>query len=325
MDLRLNEQQQELQLLARRVAADVASASSLQPLCASELSGLLVPETHGGSGAGMVEGVLLGEELGRALVPGFVVSTVLVAPQLLALIASATERDALAGGIVSGDPAATVVAEDLAWPPARQGLVWGWHRDAVVVGPGADGMHILAGRTGPGRPTADPGVMVAEVNLQDAAPRPADDSASWFIARVSVLLCALLVGQMDAALALAVDHANAREQFGVKIGTFQAVKHLCADIYVAVESSRSATYAAAAAVEEADDAGEAARAAAVAKSWCGEAAVDAVEAAIQVHGGIGFTWDLPLHRYLRAAQVVRASFLGPAAALDLVAEGTPWS
>ena len=116
-----------------------------------------------------------------------------------------------------------------------------------------------------------------------------------------------------------------REQFGAKIGSFQAIKHLCADMLVDAESSHSIAYGAAAIVAHASDVRSATRAAAVAKAWCGDAAIRVCEGAIQVHGGIGFTWEFPLHRYLRASHAARVSFMSPADALDLITRLDRWT
>jgi alkylation response protein AidB-like acyl-CoA dehydrogenase len=129
---------------------------------------------------------------------------------------------------------------------------------------------------------------------------------------------------MRATLELAVNYAREREQFGVKIGSFQAVKHLCADMLVDTESSHSIAYGAAALVAQSPDPVAAARSAACAKAWCGEAAIRVCEGAIQVHGGIGFTWESPLHLYLRAAHVLRASFMSPASALEEITRFDQW-
>jgi alkylation response protein AidB-like acyl-CoA dehydrogenase len=107
------------------------------------------------------------------------------------------------------------------------------------------------------------------------------------------------VGISAKVLDLAVEHARTREQFGRPIGVYQAVSHRIADMYVETELARSLAYWAAWCVAEATD--EAPVAAAAAKAYAGEAAVAACEAAIQVHGGIGFTWEHPLQRYYKRA------------------------
>jgi alkylation response protein AidB-like acyl-CoA dehydrogenase len=112
------------------------------------------------------------------------------------------------------------------------------------------------------------------------------------------------VGLAAKALDLAVEYAKTREQFGKPIGTYQAVSHQLADTYVETELARSLAYWAAWCVAESDEQVELACAAA--KAYCGDAAVDACERSIQVHGGIGFTWEHVLHVYYKRAQWIQA-------------------
>jgi alkylation response protein AidB-like acyl-CoA dehydrogenase len=112
-------------------------------------------------------------------------------------------------------------------------------------------------------------------------------------------LAAEAVGVAQRAMEMGVQHASEREQFGRRIGVYQAVSHRLADVFVAVEGARSLAYWAAWAVANESDDVDAAVAAA--KAAASEAAVEACEAAIQVHGGIGFTWEHPLHRFYKRA------------------------
>jgi alkylation response protein AidB-like acyl-CoA dehydrogenase len=112
------------------------------------------------------------------------------------------------------------------------------------------------------------------------------------------------VGIAAKALELAVEHAQTREQFGRKIGVYQAVSHQLADTYVETELARSLAYWAAWCVAEDDE--QAPVAVAAAKSYCGDAAVAACERSIQVHGGMGFTWEHVLHRYYKRALWIQA-------------------
>ena len=126
-------------------------------------------------------------------------------------------------------------------------------------------------------------------------------SGQWTDVRRRLLAALALeaVGVGSIAVELAVEYAKEREQFGRKIGAYQAVSHPLVDAYVAVELARSLAYWAAWAVSEHDDQGDLATAAA--KSQAAEAAVFACEKSIQAHGGIGFTWEHPLHRYYKRA------------------------
>ena len=122
--------------------------------------------------------------------------------------------------------------------------------------------------------------------------------------RLLAALAAEAVGVAQKALELGVEYVSQREQFGKKIGTYQAVSHPLADTYVETELARSLAYWAAWSVAEDDE--RAPLAAAAAKAQCAETAVAACERSIQVHGGIGFTWEHPLHRYYKRAQWIDA-------------------
>jgi alkylation response protein AidB-like acyl-CoA dehydrogenase len=120
------------------------------------------------------------------------------------------------------------------------------------------------------------------------------------MSRFLVLLSADLVGVMDAALETAVAYAATREQFGVPIATFQAIQHICADQLVSIEAARSLTEYAAWALDESND-DESRMAAQAAKAFSSRAGRSVCEAAVQVHGGVGFTWDYMAHVYLKRA------------------------
>ncbi|HKT03713.1 MAG TPA: acyl-CoA dehydrogenase family protein, partial [Rugosimonospora sp.] len=135
----------------------------------------------------------------------------------------------------------------------------------------------------------------------------ATDLARWTSLGLA-LACADLVGVMRGALRLAADYAGVRHQFGVPVGSFQAVQHRLADAYVALEGARSVARHAAWAVDALPP-GEALVAAATAKAYCARAGLAGCEAAIQVHGGIGNTWECLVHVYLRRA-LLSADLLG---------------
>jgi alkylation response protein AidB-like acyl-CoA dehydrogenase len=326
MDFRFTEEQHRLIDLAGRVAARISmpddpdDMADLTPLHETGLGAMLVPEAAGGGGATLIEGTILAEQLGRHLAPAHAVSSALLAPAALELVVSDEVRTALTARLVDGESGCVAVAGDLSWPPRDVAFGWGWAEGSFVLVPGAGGLVAWDGETPSRRRTEDPGLTVAPLAGPVEVVDMTRESAQWFLATANVVTAGLLVGHMAAALDLAVAYAKEREQFGVKIGSFQAIKHLCADMFVDLESSRSAAYGAAAIVATATGVAEAARAAAVAKAWCAEAAIRVVESSIQVHGGIGFTWECSVHRYLRAAHVMRASFMATDRALDLVGE-----
>ncbi|MES1248883.1 MAG: acyl-CoA dehydrogenase family protein [Actinomycetota bacterium] len=148
------------------------------------------------------------------------------------------------------------------------------------------GMTEIFGGAG-GTATVDPSRPLQRIDAVTETPRS------------RAALAAEAVGIAQRALDLGVEHARTRIQFGKPIGTYQAVSHQLADIYTDVELARSLAYWAAWSVAEDDE--QAAVAAAAAKAFASEAAVRACERSIQVHGGIGFTWEHPLHRYYKRA------------------------
>ena len=322
MYLQLTPEQRAFQAMARQVSTALAVELDPQVLVDTGLIGLRLPENVGGSGATAIEGVLFAEELGRALIPGHVMASALVTPAALRLMAD--KGGSLAAEIAAGRPATVAVTDELTWPPRGSGLAWGWHSDSVVLVPDGGRLAPFDGVPSETFASADLGLTMARVTCGDPDPL-LTDSDKWFLAETNVVLAGALLGHMEAALDLSVAYAAEREQFGVKIGSFQAVKHLCADMYVDVEASRSIAYGGAAMLHESADIAQAGRTAAMAKAWCADAAVRVVEGAIQIHGGLGFTWGIPLHRYLRAAHVARASFMRVDAALDLIAGDESWS
>jgi alkylation response protein AidB-like acyl-CoA dehydrogenase len=141
---------------------------------------------------------------------------------------------------------------------------------------------------------------------------------SRYIARGAIAYSAELLGAASRCLDLTVEHAKERVQFGRPIGSFQAVKHRCADMLVDLEGMRSSTWWAAWCAEVADP--ETALAASVAKSWCSDAADRVLKSALQIHGGMGFTWECDVHLYLKRVQLDRVSFGSAAWHRDRVAE-----
>jgi alkylation response protein AidB-like acyl-CoA dehydrogenase len=136
---------------------------------------------------------------------------------------------------------------------------------------------------------------------------PADVTAH--LDRGAVFHAAEMLGCAEAVMWKAVDYAKQRHQFGRPIGSFQAVKHRCADMLVDVEGMRSAVYHAAWALGALDPGDpEASIAASVAKVWCSDAGLRVAESALQVHGGIGFTWDCDVHLHLKRAQLDQVAF-----------------
>lgn len=286
--------------------------------------GLLVPLDEGGSGGTMVDAVLVAEALARHLAPIPYGGNAIIAAVALELVTDhGSHREALAAGSERfslltdtrlGWPAATAASEAA---PAR---AWEWTPGAgllVASGTGLRVRHDLAVSPLDGedllRTVGTVGTVAGE---QGAYGGPYERVQAAAHLATTAALC----GAMAGAMAVAVEHAKNRHQFGRPIGSFQAIAHLCADMLVDVETSRTALLGAAWAFDHLSN-GEALTAAATAKAWAAPAARRVCEAAIQVHGGMGFTWECDAHLFLRSAILCGDAFGGEAAALDQVAAG----
>jgi alkylation response protein AidB-like acyl-CoA dehydrogenase len=223
---------------------------------------------------GFVEEALLLEELGYALYPGPYLATVGFA--LAAL--GPEDRAAVAAGSVK-------------WSAEVNGLTpWLGSVDKVV---DMDGnAHHARGEE---LPTVDPSRPVGRLERTNGTPLP----GARDIPRARTAMAAEAVGVAQRVLELGIEHASTRKQFGKPIGVYQAVSHQLANTYADVELARSLVYWAAWCVAEEDE--QAPVAAAAAKAFAAEAAVAACERSIQVHGGTGFTWEHPLHRFYKRA------------------------
>jgi alkylation response protein AidB-like acyl-CoA dehydrogenase len=287
--------------------------------------GLLVPEHRGGAGGSLVDACILLEELSRALAPIPFEGNAILAAAALDLLGSPEQASRHLPELAAGRRFAAVLDSELRWPPASgPGLIWQWTPDAspwVVEG---HELRVLEQKRA--SPAKGQDLLHAFARLEDLAleKAPVDPSflrseaARRFLATAQVASSAALVGTMAGALDLSTAYASEREQYGKKIGSFQAVAHLCADMLVDLESARSVVYAAAwTTANRGID--EASRLAAMAKAWCAEASLRVCECAVQVHGGIGCTWESDVHLYLRAAHLEAAAFGGAEAALEQVA------
>jgi alkylation response protein AidB-like acyl-CoA dehydrogenase len=259
--------------------------------------GLLVPEADGGSGLGPVEAAIVFEQLGSHLVPGPALWSSLAA----GLVDGAAEGKRLVGGIE-----ASVVVDGAALVEHAADL------DALVVlHDDAVWLHETADLDAPTvLDPLDPLTPVGEITgLAPGEGRLVGDTHDAARLRLlgTTLSAALLAGIADRALEVARSYALEREQFGVAIGSFQAVKHLLADMYLQVGLAQSATYAAAAVVQDPGD-DDPVRAAAGAKLLASDAAITNASTAIQVLGGMGFTWEMLPNHLLKRAWVLEQSF-----------------
>jgi len=310
MEFRLNDEQIALQQTVARFCADRFALDSIATregkstdrgtwaaMAALGMFGLLLPEDVGG-GLGAVEAALVFEQFGAYLVEGPILWTVLAA----GLVDGASSGEQLLGGVVASD-----VGDDgsvLVEHGSDIDVLVVLHRDAVVAHRTTD-LH----EPEPLAPL-DPLTPVARLRgLRDNGGQLIGDAQTARAMRAlgAVLSAAMLVGVASRALDTARDYALEREQFGVPIGSFQAVKHLLADMYVRHALAQSAAYAAAALVHD-PGSDDLLQAAAGAKLLAGEAAIENATTAVQVLGGIGFTWDMLPNYLLKRAWVLEQGF-----------------
>ncbi|MEU9090381.1 acyl-CoA dehydrogenase family protein [Streptomyces sp. NPDC048428] len=314
MDFQLSEDQRALRagirdLLAGRFGRDRMRAAHenggrvdralWRELGAAGFFALRLPEEAGGVGLGLPESVLLFEEVGRALLPGPLAATQLAA----GAVKGAAEGEAVVALAQAGRPVGHLEGADAL-------LVLDGDRTRVVTG------AVLRQVVDGARPvrSLDPGTPLWRVpDLAAYGGEPLADGARlrW---EGALLTAAEQLGSSTRSLEAAVQHAGEREQFGAPIGVFQAVKHLCAGMLVRSEPARSAVYAAAVTGDPVEAAG--------AKLLADEAAVDNARDCLQVHGGMGFTWEADVHlclkrAWLRAGQWVTAADAEEALAADL--------
>ena len=314
MDFELSDDQVALQSELRRFLTDRVDADARRAIAAlpgavdrelwralGELGvfGLTTAEADGGVGLGHAESAIVFEELGRALVPGPVVATALAA----GLVDGAVTGDVVVGMVADATPAPTIVE----------------HLDAldVLLVVGTDAVTAVdppRGRAPVERPL-DPLTPVTVVTSIPDGPSVAPAGA--FRRDGALLAAAMQVGIGAAAVDLATAYAKERQQFGRKIGGFQAVKHLLADAFVAVEIARAAVHAAAVGIDE----GWEGRAVASARVVASRAARLATATCVQVHGGMGYTWELDAHLLLKRALVLDLSPGTVDEAIDAIAAG----
>ena len=258
--------------------------------------GLCLAEEAGGAGLGLAEASLVFEELGRALLPGPLVAT------------------HLAAGLVDGADDGTVVVGLVERPPAGSTV------PAVVENLADLDVLLVMDDTGVASVTPD---TVEATRLQrpmdpltplwSAAALPTGtqvggpELSNWWRRDGAVLTAALQIGSAAWTTELAVEYAKQRRQFGRPIGGFQAIKHLCADMVVRTEVARAAVHAAAVTVDQ-PEVGDPLVAAAGAKLLADEAALVNGKSCIQVHGGMGFTWEVPAHLAYKRSRVLATQF-----------------
>lgn len=269
------------------------------------LVGVGVDESVGGSGGSSVDTALVVEGLASGPVAVPYLGSVLV----LSLLGAVTDPGPSVAGrlvdlrahVLAGRGAAIVLAEDLVLP-SRAGVVFDPSDDCIVVG--QENGSLFLGELSTSLDSVDLTRRLAR-GIADTPLANADPARmTRWLAFALVMMSADLLGVMSASLDCAVSHAKERVQFGRPVASFQAVQQLCADQLVTIESARSSLWHAAWAVDALEPAA-ALSAARVTKAYCSEVARDVCEAAIQVWGGIGMTWECPAHLYLRRALLSR--------------------
>jgi alkylation response protein AidB-like acyl-CoA dehydrogenase len=321
MDFDLTDDQRQLQEELRRLLTDRCTpevrrgAQSLpgavdrdlwRTLADTGVFALRVPESEGGVGLGLADATVVFEELGRAAVPGPLVWTSLAA----GVIDGAASGETVAGGVDAGALAAgPVLVEHL---EALDVLI-------VLDGRGARRIDVAGLPAEPVRRPLDPLTPVHVVaGLPDGEPIAGAESDRWRRDGL-VLVAALQVGLGASAVSLATGYALERQQFGRAIGSFQALKHLLADAATQVEIARVAAQSAAVMIDEGSDAGSTARAVAAARVVAGRAAEVAGKMCVQVHGGMGYTWEVEAHLLLKRAMALDTVLGSLDSAIEVVA------
>ena len=309
---------------------------------------ILIPEANGGVGGSFLDMVVILEEMGRSLLPGPFFATGLLGTPAIIAGGSDEQKNAILPGVAAGETTLTLAlaeksgrydAGGVALAATAKGGDFSLSGEKFFVPDAhvADQIVVVT-RTGQGSTPEDgvsvfvvdakaPGVTITQLKTVDMTRRQChvafqdvavsggqllgEVGKGWPIVRRTLDqamagLCAEMVGTGQQALDMAVEYAKERVQFGKPIGSFQAVKHKCVDMMVQVENARSLTYYAAWTVDE--NVPEARQAVPMAKAYCSDMCKTVTSEAIQVHGGIGFTWEHDMHLFYRRGLASEAAF-----------------
>ncbi|MEZ5143565.1 MAG: acyl-CoA dehydrogenase family protein [Acidimicrobiales bacterium] len=315
------------------------------------LQSLIVPEEFGGQGFSYIELIVVLEEMGRALLCAPYFSTVVLAANTLLQSGDDAAKKDLLPGIASGETIATVAFTEPNGKWDESGIETtatadgdGWKLDGtkmyVLDGHTAD-VIIVAARTDNGvslfKVAGDAaGLTRTPLSTMDQTRKQAklelaavpatligEEGKGWDVLSTvldlaAVALAAEQVGGAQKCLDMSVEYAKVRVQFGRPIGSFQAIKHKCADMLLEVESAKSAAYYAGWCAAEMND--ELPAVASLAKAYCSDAYFHAAAENIQIHGGIGFTWEHPAHLYFKRAKSSELLFGDPTYHRELLAQ-----
>jgi alkylation response protein AidB-like acyl-CoA dehydrogenase len=363
MDIGFSEEQELLRDTARKFLDSECSTSFVRRMMASEQAvtpefwnqlaeqgwlGITFPEDDGGSGLGLVDLVVLMEEVGRAVMPGPYAATVLLGGAAIAEAGSAAQRHEWLPKITGGEAKATLAATEpnARWDaagialPAREGAGGFVLNGSKMFVPDAHLANVLvvAARTRDGSTMEDgvslflvpkeaPGVAVTLLPSVDETRKLCEvrfanvalpgsallgelhqgwPALSRVMASAAVALSAEMCGAAQRVLDMTVEYAKLRVAFGKPIGTYQGVKHKCADMLVDIENAKSLTYYAAWALDEGEP--DAELAVSMAKAAASDAGRKVCAAGVQLHGGIGMTWEHDLQLYLKRAKADEVAF-----------------
>jgi alkylation response protein AidB-like acyl-CoA dehydrogenase len=315
------------------------------------LQSLIIPEEYGGSGYSYVELTVVLEEMGRSLLCAPYFSTVVLAANTILQSGDDAAKKSLLPGIASGETVATLALTEANGRWDEQGVeatatksgdgyaisgekmfvLDGHTADLIIVAARTDAgvslFHLNSDASGLTRTplsTMDQTRKQAKLTFENTpATLIGTDGAGWDVISTvldltAVALAAEQVGGAQFVLEMAVQYAKDRVQFGRPIGSFQAIKHKCADMLLEVESAKSAAYYAAWCAAEMND--ELPSVASLAKAYCSEAYFHAAAENIQIHGGIGFTWEHPAHLYFKRAKSSELLFGDPTYHRELLAQ-----
>jgi len=303
------------------------------------LQGLAIPEEYGGQGFTFIELGIVLEEMGRVLLCAPYFSSAVLAANAIMNVGTDDQKQALLPGIASGDTIATLAFTEPSgkWDAAgitmeanenvggeftlsgeKMFVLDGFTADTIVVvarlagTTGTDGIMFFTvagdadGLTRTPLQTMDQTRKQAKLEFDNVVASPLGSTQDGFAAfsktldQAAVALANEMMGGAQRVLEMSVEYAKVRVQFGRPIGSFQAIKHKCADMLLEVESGKSAAYYASWAAAEDND--ELPVVAALSKAYCSEAYFHAAAENIQIHGGIGFTWEHPAHLYFKRAK-----------------------
>jgi alkylation response protein AidB-like acyl-CoA dehydrogenase len=319
-----------------------------EALAKAELLGICLPEADGGGGFGLLEACLIAEQVGRTVAPIPYLSAIVGAGLSVARFGSDAQRAQHLPGLIDGTrllsvalhepnevmapavPAASATRTAAGWRlDGEKSFVVAADRSATIlipvrtgestsavflVDPSRAGVSLVAESTVTGEPQWTvrlAGVEVGESDLLGAVDQGAE-IVGWIADRLMVAICATQTGVCEEAVAITARYVSTREQFGTRLGTFQAVGHRVADAYIDTEGIRLTALQA---IWRLDAGFDAADELMVAKFWAADGAQRVVHAAQHLHGGIGMDLDYPIHRYFRWAKVLELTLGGASPSL----------